>query len=100
MDVLYELKSLLLKIQRTYARQRTESISQLQDKIWNEPNEYDEELQQVLSDLASDLNFYENDPRDRDEALGYYGDQRLSEIITSTLEKISEYLRKNNLPLA
>lgn len=88
MSDMAEIKSLLIKIQRTYAQQRKESIRQLQDAIWDETKEREEALQDVLSSLADDLNFYEDDPRDRDENLGYYGDERLSEIVTSALTKI------------
>jgi hypothetical protein len=90
MTTIAEVRELLHKIQRTYAHQRAETIGQLQEKIWDESNEFDEEVQQALDDLASDLNFYETDPRDRDEALGYYGDDKLNEIITSALAAIDK----------
>ncbi len=76
MNKLHEIKELLKKIQRTYSVQRAEYISTLQNIISDETIEFDDDIQQVLSDLYYDLNFYEEESRDRDEALGYYGEQR------------------------
>jgi hypothetical protein len=46
----------------------------------------------LLSDLASDLNFYEPLERDRDEALGYFGDEKLLALTSETLKKIDKQL--------
>jgi hypothetical protein len=46
----------------------------------------------VISDLASDLNFYEPLERDRDEALGYFGDEKLLALTSETLKKIDKQL--------
>ena len=88
---LKEVLALLNKIERTYASERSKTIGQLQNKIWDEPRLQNEELY-FLQDLASDLNFYEPIERDRDAALGYYDDNRLSELTGAALKKIESFL--------
>jgi len=94
MPYLHDIKFLLDKILRTYAGERTIVIRQLQDKIWDEPGVQDEELMSILTDLASDLNFYEPVERDRDESLGYYDDEKLNILVNKAIEKIDSYLSK------
>ena len=88
---LKELANLLNKIERTYATDRSKIISELQNKIWDEPTLQNEELY-FLQDLAGDLNFYEPVERDRDSALGYYDDNRLLELTGAALKKIESLL--------
>ena len=90
---LKELVALLNKIKRTYASERLKTIGELQNIIWDAPELQTEELY-FLQDLTGDLNFYEPVQRDRDTTLGYYGDERLMEIIADALSKIE------NLPAA
>ena len=88
---LKEVIALLNKIERTYASERSKTIGQLQNKIWDEPQLQNEELY-FLQDLAGDLNFYEPIERDRDVALGYYDDSRLSELTDAALKKTESFL--------
>ena len=88
---LKELATLLNKIERTYASERSKTIGQLQNKIWDEPALQNEELY-FLQDLAGDLNFYEPVERDRDLALGYYDDNRLLELTGAALKRIESLL--------
>jgi hypothetical protein len=90
-EQLKELSALLNKIERTYASERSKTIGQLQNKIWDEPALQNEELY-FLQDLAGDLNFYEPVERDRDSALGYYDDDKLLELTGATLKKIESLL--------
>ncbi len=90
---LKEMVALLNKIKRTYASERLKTIGELQNIIWDAPELQTEELY-FLQDLTGDLNFYEPVQRDRDTTLGYYGDERLMEIIADALSKIE------NLPAA
>ena len=96
MEFLKELKELLLKIQRTYGNSRTEYINTITNKIADDTTITDVLLQSDLSILGSDLGFYESDERDRDIELGYYGDERLIEIITDAIKMIDEYLKTNH----
>jgi len=87
---LKEVLALLAKVDRTYASERKIAIDQLLQKIWDEPALQVEELD-FLQDLAGDLPFYEPEERDRDLALGYYDDNKLTELTaaaTKTIEGI------------
>jgi hypothetical protein len=95
MENVREMQALLNKIERTYAADRLEAIHQVQNKIWDEPEVENEELRDAFADLASDLNFYEPVERDRDEGLGYYGDERLIELISGIQNKIELYLNRH-----
>ncbi|MEO7923483.1 MAG: hypothetical protein ABIR30_07385 [Chitinophagaceae bacterium] len=88
---LKEIAAMLNKIERTYASERSKTIGQLQNKIWEEPELQNEELY-FLQDLAGDLNFYEPVEKDRDASLGYYDDDRLLELTSAALKKIEPLL--------
>jgi hypothetical protein len=88
---LREVMALLNKIDRTYASERSKTIGELQNKIWDEPELQNEELY-FLQVFAGDLNFYEPVERDRDAALGYYDDDRLLELTGAALKKIESFL--------
>ena len=94
MPYLSDTKILLDKILRTYAGERSIAITELQDKIWDEKGVQDEEVMSMLTDLASDLNFYEPEERDRDESLGYYDDEKLNILVDKAIEKIDSYIGK------
>jgi hypothetical protein len=91
MEQLQEVASLLQKIERTYAAERSETIGKLQCKIWDDPELQSEELY-FLQELAGDLNFYEPFEPDRDTALGYYDDERLLELTGAALKKTEALL--------
>jgi hypothetical protein len=93
-DLMVQLKEVVImlnKIRRTYASERSKTIGQLQNKIWDEPELQNEELY-FLQDLAGDLNFYEPIEKDRDATLGYYDDDRLLELTAAALKKIESLL--------
>ena len=90
---LKEIATMLNKIERTYASERSKIIGQLQNKIWDEPVLQNEELY-FLQDLAGDLNFYEPVEKDRDASLGYYDDDRLLELTSAALKKIELLLAR------
>jgi hypothetical protein len=91
---LKKLIALLNKIERTGASERSKAIGELQNKIWDEPELQIEELY-FLQDLAGDLNFYEPIEKDRDEALGYYDDGRLLELIAAAQKKIESLMGRS-----
>jgi len=90
-DSLKEVVVQLNKIKRTYASERSKTIAELQNKIWDEPALQIEELY-FLQDLASDFNFYEPIEKDRNLALGYYDDARLLELINAASKQIEPFL--------
>ena len=95
MENLKAILALLNRLEFTYAPERLAIIHQLQDKIWDEPGVENEEVQSLLDDLASDLNFYEPVEEDRDESLGYYGDKRLFELVAAIQNKIKIHLNNS-----
>ena len=91
MEQLKEITTLLQKIERTYAAERSETIGKLKNKIWDEPELQTNELY-FLQELAGDLNFYEPFEPDRDISLGYYDDDRLLEVTGAALKRIEALL--------
>ena len=71
---------------------RIEAIRTVQNMILDEPDMDDEDIQQIFSDLAYDLNFYDKD--EKDESLGYYGDDKLIEVVDTAIKKIEAYEAK------
>lgn len=91
---LNEVVTLLNKIDRTYASERSKTIGQLQNKIWDEPVLQNDDLY-FLQELAGDLNFYEPVERDRDTALGYYDDRRLLALTAAAIKEIKAVVDTN-----
>ena len=94
MEKVQTIKELLLKIKLTSGWPPKDAISSVQNMILDEPDMPDDDLQQIFSDLAYDLNFYEDEPGDRDEQLGYYGDDKLVEVVDTAIKKIEAYEAK------
>jgi hypothetical protein len=88
---LKQVVAMLTKMERTYGSERSKTIAELQNKIWDEIDLQHEELY-FLQDLAGDLNFYEPMEKDRDASLGYYDDHRLLELTVTALKKIEGFL--------
>lgn len=64
---------------------RRRLISEFQELIWNNEN-----LNEILSELAYDLDFYEPNEEWRKEAPSYYGDDRLEVVIKTAIQKLQE----------
>lgn len=88
---LKELKEILSKIQQSNGKERTKYIDRFQEFVWNSKFIKNEEVHEILSTLAYDLDFYEPDDELRKESTSYYGDERLINEIKSTKEKLEEY---------
>jgi hypothetical protein len=71
--------------------ERTELVKKLQNAIWNDESIQDERLNEILSELAYDLDFYEPNEEWKKESPNYYGDERLEELIKIGIQKIEEY---------
>lgn len=64
-------------------------VRQFQEYIWNKnPRFNNVEEEDILSDLAYDLDFYQPDMKVRKEDPSYYGDDRLEAEIKTALEKL------------
>lgn len=60
-------------------------IKEFQELIWN-----DENANEILSELAYDLDFYEPNEEWRKESLSYYGDDRLEEVVKTVIQRLQE----------
>ena len=60
-------------------------IKKFQDEVWD-----DENINEILSELAYDLDFYEPNREWRKEAPSYYGDDRLKIVIKTAIKKLQE----------
>lgn len=63
---------------------RTLLIKQFQEQIWNEDNS-----NEILCNLAYDLDFYEPNEILREEDAVYYGDDKLENEIITVLNKLN-----------
>jgi hypothetical protein len=64
---------------------RKRLISEFHDLIWK-----DENANEILTELAYDLDFYEPKEELRKEDPSYYGDERLEEEVRLAIHKIQE----------
>jgi len=68
---------------------RKRLIKEFQELIWS-----DENSNEILSELAYDLDFYEPNEKYQKENSSYYGDNKLEEEIRSVIQKLQE---QNNI---
>lgn len=64
-------------------KNRDNLIKKFQEEVWNNDN-----ANEILSELAYDLDFYEPNEDWRKENSSYYGDERLEQEIKLALEKL------------
>lgn len=65
-------------------------VSTIQERVWSLEGEWPSETaEEVLRDLAYDLEYFEADPTVRAESTEYYGPSRALEEIRAALEKLS-----------
>lgn len=86
-----EIIQSLNQILESPTSKRTELVKAFQDEIWNDESIQDVELNDILSELAYDLDFYEPNEKWKKESPNYYGEERLEELIKSGIQKIEEY---------
>lgn len=75
----------ILKKILTHKLDRKRLISEFQELIWNDDN-----ANEILSELAYDLDFYEPNEELRKEDSSYYGDDRLEEEVKLAIQKLQE----------
>lgn len=67
------------------------ALHQFQQQVWNVPDPpLTGDAWEVLADLAHDLEFYEPDPKAREEDPSFYGDERLQEEIRTALARLKD----------
>jgi hypothetical protein len=71
--------------------ERTELVKELQNEIWSDESIQDDKLNEILSGLAYDLDFYEPNEEWKKESPNYYGNERLEEVLKLGIQKIEDY---------
>ena len=86
------LPELLELLERALTDQvgRRDHLRQFEDLVWSTEAFIgeDPDTDEILRDLAYDLDYYEPDPRTRPGDSAYYGDDRLEDEIRSALRKL------------
>ncbi|QRO51552.1 hypothetical protein NQ494_00660 [Butyricimonas virosa] len=85
-----ELIKLLQCILEAESPSKDELIREFQEEVWNDESVQDSKLNEVLSELAYDLDFYESNDRWRENNLGYYGNDKLKNIMKNAIQKLKE----------
>lgn len=85
-----ELIKLLQCILEAGSPSKDELIREFQEEVWNDESVQDSKLNEVLSELAYDLDFYESNDRWRENNLGYYGNDKLKNIMKNAIQKLKE----------
>lgn len=67
---------------------RAELIKTFQNKVLNDETIEDESLNEILTELAFDLDFYEPNEEWQQEDNSFYGTERLAEVLKSALQKL------------
>jgi hypothetical protein len=80
----------LTQILNRQGLEKIELIKSVQNQIWNEDSCGDKDLDEILSGIAYDLDFYEQNEEWRKENPSYYGDERLIEGIKLAIEKLQQ----------
>ena len=59
-----------------------------QDEVWNDESIQNKTLNEILSELAYDLDFYEPNEEWRKVSPSYYGDDSLDEVVKAAIQKL------------
>lgn len=87
-DFLDELVTTLVAALRS-REQKQELIKSFQQRIWDSDIE-EGPLEEVLGDLAYDLDFYEPDSIKRSESGSFFGDERADEKVRTALRRLRD----------
>lgn len=71
---------------------KRELIKAYQNKIWFDETGESDIINELLTTLAYDLDFYEPNVLWRKEDISYYGTERLNEIINDVIVKINNHI--------
>jgi hypothetical protein len=70
---------------------RSELIRHFQTEFFKDENIENESLDEIISDLAYDLDFYEPNEELRKKDCSFYNNERLEQIIKASIIKINNY---------
>jgi hypothetical protein len=90
-----EIIELLQSILETEYSNRAKFIKKFQNEVWNDESIQDEVINETLSELAYDLDFYEPDEKWRKEDPCYYGDDKLEDVLKNAIRKLIEQEMNN-----
>ncbi len=94
--LLRKLKELLCKALSMSGNERVLHINRFQNIVWDNGSLGEEELNDILTDIAYLLEFYESNEVWRKESRKYYGDEQLEYILKKGIEKIELYVKKKS----
>lgn len=83
-----KVKNLLAEAQTSSLERRMSCIKELQNMIWDDGTIQDESVNDILTDIAYELDFYEPNEEWRRESPSYYGEERLKQEIQTALQKL------------
>jgi hypothetical protein len=89
--LLNELINLLAIALEFSGEVRIKAIKEFQNTVWNDTSIDNENLNDVLTDIAYILDFYEPNEEYQNESSNYYGNDALKLKIRSALHKLYEY---------
>lgn len=83
-----KLIQLLHSILKSANSERVKVIKEFQNEVWNDNSIQDQNLNELLSEIAYDLDFYEPNEKWRKEALSFYSNKELEELIKNAIQKL------------
>jgi len=89
--LLEKLKEILCKALLMSVNERVLQIKEFQSIVWNDSSIQEEKLNDILTDIAYELDFYEPNEIWRKESPNYYGDEQLEDVLKKAMEKIELY---------
>ena len=90
--LLENIRNLLVKVQSSNKVERDTFIAEIQNLIWNDETMTNETINDVLTDIAHILDFYESNINFRMEDPSFYGDEQLEIQIKAAIVKIEKFL--------
>ncbi len=71
-------------------KEKQKLINEFQNSIWNGKLSFiNKEVEEILNDLAVDLDYYVSSDKAREEDPSFYGNDRLEKEIREALDKIN-----------
>jgi hypothetical protein len=86
-----EIIEILNKILLEKEPVRSGLINSFQAEVFNDESIIDEVLEEIVANLAYDLDFYEPNEEGRKESNSFYGSEQLEEIIKKGILQIQNY---------
>jgi hypothetical protein len=86
-----EIIETLNKILEEKEPAKMELVKRFQEEILTDDLIIDETIDEIVTDLAYDLDFYEPNKEWKKQDISFYGEERLEEIIKEGIGKIESY---------